>query len=90
LLTFASHLSPVGEVASSVMLLIGLAVSVDYSLFFLKREREERAAGRDKDAALLAAAATSGRSVLISGLTSILGQTRTTRRPTSAAPPCGV
>ena len=72
LLAFASHLSPVSEAASSVMLLIGLAVGVDYSLLYLKREREERAAGREGDAALLAAAATSGRSVLISGLTVLI------------------
>src|SRR5204862_5644984 len=52
-----------------IVLLIGLAVGVDYSLFYLKREREERAAGRSERAALEAAAATSGRSVLVSGLT---------------------
>ena len=52
-----------------IVLLIGLAVGVDYSLFYLKREREERKAGRSERAALEAAAATSGRSVLISGLT---------------------
>ena len=51
------------------MLLIGLAVGVDYSMFYLKRGREERAEGRSEQAALEAAAATSGRSVLISGLT---------------------
>jgi uncharacterized membrane protein YdfJ with MMPL/SSD domain len=52
-----------------MVLLIGLAVGVDYSMFYLKRERQERAAGRSERAALEAAAATSGRSVLISGLT---------------------
>ena len=52
-----------------IVLLIGLAVGVDYSLFYMKREREERAAGRSERAALEAAAATSGRSVLVSGLT---------------------
>ena len=41
-------------------------------MFYLKREREERAAGRSEEAALEAAAATSGRSVLISGLTVII------------------
>jgi len=56
----------------SVMLLIGLAVGVDYSLFYIRREREERAAGKGARAALEAAAATSGRSVLISGLTVIV------------------
>src|SRR6266511_1019127 len=45
------------------------AARVDYSMFYLKRERQERAAGRSAEAALEAAAATSGRSVLISGLT---------------------
>ena len=52
-----------------MILLIGLAVGVDYSLFYLRREREERAAGRSEGAALEAAAATSGRAVLISGMT---------------------
>ncbi len=51
------------------MLLIGLAVGVDYSLFYLRREREERAAGRSERDALEVAAATSGRAVLVSGLT---------------------
>jgi uncharacterized membrane protein YdfJ with MMPL/SSD domain len=69
ILAFASRIFPVDDAANSVMLLIGLAVGVDYSLFYLKREREERAAGRSPKAALEAAAATSGRSVLISGLT---------------------
>jgi RND superfamily putative drug exporter len=54
---------------NAVILLIGLAVGVDYSLFYIKRWREERAAGKDPNAALEAAASTSGRSVLISGFT---------------------
>jgi RND superfamily putative drug exporter len=69
LLAIPSHLWPVDENTSAVVLLIGLAVGVDYALFYLKREREERAAGRSERSALEAAAATSGRSVLISGLT---------------------
>jgi uncharacterized membrane protein YdfJ with MMPL/SSD domain len=64
-----SHLLPVAQEASAVVLLVGLAVGVDYSMFYLRREREERAAGRSERAALEAAAATSGRSVLVSGLT---------------------
>ena len=40
-----SQLVPLDKNVSSVVLLIGLAVGVDYSLFYLKREREERAAG---------------------------------------------
>ena len=59
------------ESISSVVLLIGLAVGVDYALFYIRREREERAAGRSEEAALEAAAATSGRAVLVSGFTVI-------------------
>src|SRR4051794_9360704 len=69
LLTFVSQIWHVDATAQTVMLLIGLAVGVDYSLFYLKREREERARGRGPVDALDVAAATSGRSVLISGLT---------------------
>jgi uncharacterized membrane protein YdfJ with MMPL/SSD domain len=70
LVGFASRLLPVEtETIIAVVLLIGLAVGVDYTMFYLKREREERAAGRSEQASLEAAAATSGRSVLISGIT---------------------
>ncbi len=64
-----SQISPVDEAISSVILLIGLAVGVDYSMFYLRREREERAAGNTERASLEAAAATSGRAILISGFT---------------------
>src|SRR5919107_3573799 len=66
-----SQIWPVDEAISSVVLPISLAVGVDYSMFYLRREREERAAGRSEEAALQAAAATSGRAVLISGITVI-------------------
>jgi RND superfamily putative drug exporter len=65
-----SHLfGPVAEQISSVVLLIGLAVGVDYTMFYLRREREERAAGHGERASLEAAAATSGRAILVSGFT---------------------
>jgi len=64
-----SQLIELDPSTSSVVLLIGLAVGVDYSMFYLRRELEERDAGRDHEAALNAAAATSGRAVLISGTT---------------------
>ncbi len=69
LLSLISLLLPMAEGVAAIVLLIGLAVGVDYSMFYLKREREERAAGRSEEASLEAAAATSGRSVLISGIT---------------------
>jgi uncharacterized membrane protein YdfJ with MMPL/SSD domain len=72
LVALPSGLLPVDANLSAVILMIGLAVGVDYSLFYLRREREERAAGRSERAALVAAAATSGRAVLISGVTVIV------------------
>ena len=72
LVAITSHLFPADSNLPAVVLLIGLAVGVDYSLFYLRREREERAAGRSERGALEAAAATSGRAVLISGVTVIV------------------
>ncbi len=72
LLALTSHLLHVDSATSNVMLLIGLAVGVDYSLFFIMRAREERAKGRDKRRSIEIAAATSGRAVLISGITVIV------------------
>ena len=60
---------PIDDIALPAIMLIGLAVGVDYSLFYIRREREERAKGADKLDAIDIAAATSGRAVLISGLT---------------------
>src|SRR3954452_5328198 len=71
LVTLPSQLSPIDSNVSSVILLIGLAVCVDYSLFYLRREREARAAGREMRDALDVAAGTSGKAVLISGVTVI-------------------
>ena len=69
LVALFSQVLPMDDSVPAIILLIGLAVGVDYTMFYLKREREERAAGRSEEAALEAAAATSGRSVLISGST---------------------
>jgi uncharacterized membrane protein YdfJ with MMPL/SSD domain len=72
MLGFVSHIWPSDDAANSVILLIGLAVGVDYSLFYIRREREERARGKGPEAALEAAAATSGRAVIVSGLTVLI------------------
>lgn len=69
LLSVASHQLHLFQTTYSVMFLMGFAVGVDYCLFYLRRERDERAAGRDAETALRIAAATSGRAVLVSGLT---------------------
>jgi uncharacterized membrane protein YdfJ with MMPL/SSD domain len=64
-----SQLMPLHEAVSQVTMLIGLAVGVDYAMFYMRRMREERDNGRSSAAALDVAAATSGRAVLISGFT---------------------
>jgi len=69
LLAPISQLFPMDESAGSVVLLVGLAVGVDYSMFYMRRKMEERDAGRSPEQALEFAAATSGQAVLISGLT---------------------
>ena len=67
-----SHLVSLDEFINEVVLLVGLAVGVDYSLFYLRREREEKARGHAPKDAVAIAAATSGRAVLISGVTVIV------------------
>jgi RND superfamily putative drug exporter len=67
-----SHLIHAEPTTTSMIVLIGMAVGVDYSLFYLKREREERAAGRSTLDAVDIAAATSGHSILVSGAAVIL------------------
>jgi RND superfamily putative drug exporter len=64
-----SHLVPMDNTVTEVVLLVGLAVGVDYSLFYLRREREERARGASKLEAVHTAAASSGRAVLVAGTT---------------------
>jgi RND superfamily putative drug exporter len=66
--TLASHLVPSTDTTASVILLIGMAVGVDYSLFYLRREREERAKGRTHLDAVEIAAETSGHAVVVSGI----------------------
>ena len=68
-LTIVSHWLPVSGSTFEVVVIIGMAVGVDYSLFYLRREREERAKGRSPAQALSVAARTSGRTILVSGLT---------------------
>ena len=67
-----SHLVPTSPTTSSAVLLIGLAVGVDYSLFYMRREREERRAGRAPLAALEATSGTVGHAVVVSGMSVIV------------------
>jgi RND superfamily putative drug exporter len=67
-----SQIAPNSDSTGSLVVLIGLAVGVDYSLFYIRREREERRAGRGPHAALDAAAATVGRAIVVSGATVVV------------------
>jgi putative drug exporter of the RND superfamily len=69
LLSIPSRIVPIDGTTSAIVLLVGMAVGIDYSLFYLRRVREERAAGRDTKEALHVAAATSGRAIAVSALT---------------------
>jgi len=69
LLAVPGHWLPVGQSSSEVVLLIGMAVGIDYTLFYLRREREERANGASVAEAVRTAARTSGRAIVVSGLT---------------------
>jgi RND superfamily putative drug exporter len=69
LVAIPSQFFPLDSNVGPLVLLIGLAVGVDYSLFYMRREREERASGKSPQESLQIAAATSGRALLISGVT---------------------
>ncbi|HWM09274.1 MAG TPA: MMPL family transporter [Solirubrobacteraceae bacterium] len=64
-----SHLYALPADVADLVVIIGLAVGVDYAMFYARRVMEERDRGRTVEAAIEVAAATSGRAVLISGLT---------------------
>jgi putative drug exporter of the RND superfamily len=69
LLAIPSRWLPINGTTSSIVLLVGMAVGIDYSLFYLRRVREERAAGHDTNQAVSIAAGTSGRAIVVSGVT---------------------
>ena len=69
---FISQAYALPNFLDSVILMMGMAVGVDYSLFYLQREREERRQGNEPHRSLLTAAATSGRAVLVSGVTVLI------------------
>ncbi len=68
LLAIPSHWLPIDSTTSSIVLLVGMAVGIDYSLFYLRRTREGAPRGTTQEA-LRIAARTSGRAIVVSGLT---------------------
>ncbi len=65
---YSQAVDPVSPYASQLVVLIGLAVAVDYSLFLVSRFRSEQRRGREVREAIRAASATAGRAVFFSGL----------------------
>ena len=65
---YSQLVGPVSANATQLIVLIGLAVAVDYSLFMITRFRVERGAGRDRDKAIEVSSSTAGRAVFFSGL----------------------
>ena len=70
--SLVSHIVPDAGTTTNMILLMGMAVGVDYSLFYLRREREERARGRGRLEAVDLAAATAGRAATVSGVAVIV------------------
>jgi RND superfamily putative drug exporter len=75
LLVVVNKVLPVNSASYAMILLVGVAVGVDYSLFYLRRHREERLDGQNADEALRVTSRTSGRVVVVSGLTVMLCMT---------------
>ncbi|MDP9284810.1 MAG: MMPL family transporter [Actinomycetota bacterium] len=64
-----SQVFPLDDATKTVVLLIGMAVGVDYALFYVIRSRQERRRGLHSHDALEVTARTSGRTVIVSGTT---------------------
>lgn len=65
---YSQAIAPVSPYATQLVVLIGLAVAVDYSLFMITRFRSERRRGADTQRAIEVASGTAGRAVFFSGL----------------------
>ena len=63
-----SRVQPLNFYYYEMIILMGLAVGIDYSLFIINRYREERAAGRPKMDAIQVASNTTGRAVFYAGV----------------------
>jgi len=70
---FLNRFTDVSQYATNIVTLIGLGVSIDYSLFVVNRFRDELAKGETREDALAKAMATAGRAITFSGLTAAVG-----------------
>ena len=70
---FLNRFTDVSQYALNIVTLIGLGVSIDYSLFIVNRFRDELAKGASREAAISTTIATAGRAITFSGLTVAVG-----------------
>jgi len=70
---FLNRFTDVSQYASNIVTLIGLGVSIDYSLFVVNRFRDELAKGASREDAIATTMATAGRAITFSGLTAAVG-----------------
>jgi RND superfamily putative drug exporter len=86
--SIVSHLMPTTDVTQEIILMIGMAVGVDYSLFYLKRERDERAVTKTADRSRIKAAKAALRQAKKGGDAAVIASAKGTLREakrTSAA-----
>jgi uncharacterized membrane protein YdfJ with MMPL/SSD domain len=72
ILALVSQAYPLSEIYGEMVLLMGLATGIDYSLFIITRYRGERASAHSKDDAITLASGTSGKAVVFAGVTVLL------------------
>ena len=85
-----AHVTDASQYAINIVTLIGLGVSIDYSLFIVNRFREELAAGASRADALSRTMATAGRAITFSGLTVAIGLSGMLFYPGSFLPSLGL
>jgi RND superfamily putative drug exporter len=85
-----AHITDASQYAINIVTLIGLGVSIDYSLFIVNRFREELATGASRAEALSRTMATAGRAITFSGLTVAIGLSGMLFYPGSFLPSLGL
>ncbi|MEU3405834.1 MMPL family transporter [Streptomyces sp. NPDC006670] len=71
-ITALANVLDLGSTTSTLAMMIGLAVGIDYALFIVSRYRVELAEGRERDEAAGRAAGTAGSAVVFAGLTVVI------------------
>ncbi|MYR97539.1 MULTISPECIES: MMPL family transporter [unclassified Streptomyces] len=72
LITALANVLDLGSTTSTLAMMIGLAVGIDYALFIVSRYRAELAEGREREEAAGRAVGTAGSAVVFAGLTVVI------------------